>query len=123
MTDAHHAIKAVVHRTGLTAHVIRIWEKRYGAVAPDRTGTNRRLYSEAQIERLSLLREATQAGHSISQVAKLPTEKLRQLTAQAASPNRPATGIHHPPSATSSFLDESIAAVKALDAPRLEASL
>ena len=49
MADAHQAIKVVARRTGLTAHVIRIWEKRYAAVEPERTGTNRRLYSEAQI--------------------------------------------------------------------------
>jgi len=123
MTDAHHAIKIVVRRTGLTAHVIRIWEKRYGAVAPQRTGTNRRLYSEAQIERLGLLREVTQAGHSIGQVAKLPTEKLRKLAAEAAGSNRPAARAGHQPPVTLSFLDEAVAAVKALDAPRLEAAL
>lgn len=123
MTEAHHAIKIVARRTGLTAHVIRIWEKRYGAVAPQRTGTNRRLYSEVQIERLGLLREVTQAGHSIGQVAKLPTEKLRKLAAEAAGAHRPAARARHQPPATLSFLDEAISAVKALDAPRLEALL
>jgi DNA-binding transcriptional MerR regulator/methylmalonyl-CoA mutase cobalamin-binding subunit len=123
MTDAHHAIKVVARRTGLTAHVIRIWEKRYGAVAPQRTGTNRRLYSEVQIERLGLLREVTQAGHSIGQVAKLPTEKLRKLVAEADGSNRPTDRARHRPPATLSFLEESVGAVKALDAPRLEASL
>ena len=123
MTEAHHAIKVVARRTGLTAHVIRIWEKRYGAVAPQRTGTNRRLYSEVQIERLGLLREVTQAGHSIGHVAKLPTEKLRKLASEAVSPNGPAASGRQQPPATMSFLDEAIAAVKELDAPRLEASL
>ena len=75
MADSHHSIKIVARRTGLTAHVIRIWEKRYGAVEPERTDTNRRLYSEEQIERLGLLRDLTQAGHSISHVAKLPLAK------------------------------------------------
>jgi len=83
MAEAHHAIKAVVRRTGLTAHVIRIWEKRYQAVQPERTGTNRRLYSEEQIERLSLLRAITRAGNNIGPVARLPTEKLRKLAAEA----------------------------------------
>lgn len=123
MTDAHHAIKVVARRTGLTAHVIRIWEKRYGAVEPQRTGTNRRLYSEVQIERLGLLREVTQAGHSIGQVAKLPTDKLRKLAAEAASPNHPTASTRHQPPATLIFLDEAMAAVKALDARRLEALL
>ena len=83
--------KRVARRTGLSAHVIRIWEKRYGAVQPERTGTNRRLYSEEQIERLSLLREITRAGHSIGPVAKLPTEKLRKLAAEASRDNGQAT--------------------------------
>ncbi|MBC8095217.1 MAG: MerR family transcriptional regulator, partial [Akkermansiaceae bacterium] len=41
MAEAHHNIKAVARRTGLTLHVIRIWEKRYAAVQPSRTDTNR----------------------------------------------------------------------------------
>ncbi len=123
MTDAHHAIKIVAQRTGLTAHVIRIWEKRYGAVEPTRTGTNRRLYSEAQIERLSLLREITQTGHSIGHVAKLPTEKLRKLAAESSGGIRQTARLRSQPLTTPSFLDEAIAAVTALDAPRLEGSL
>ena len=89
MADSHQAIKVVARRTGLSAHVIRIWEKRYGAVEPERTDTNRRLYSDEQIERLSLLRDITQAGHSIGHVAKLPTEKLRQLAARIIRHQRP----------------------------------
>ena len=123
MPDAHHAIKVVALHTGLSAHVIRIWEKRYGAVQPERTGTNRRLYSEEQIERLNLLREITQAGHSIGHVAKLPTGKLRKLAAESAGTNgdtpRPMTGAP----ATSAFLEECIAAVKALDSRALEDAL
>lgn len=122
MTEAHHAIKVVARRTGLTAHVIRIWEKRYGAVEPERTGTNRRLYSEAQIERLSLLRELTQSGHGIGQVAQLPIEQLRKLAAAAERMEKPAGGASHGKAAPT-FLDEAIAAVKALDSVRLEETL
>ena len=122
MADSHHAIKVVSRRTGLTAHVIRIWEKRYAAVEPERTGTNRRLYSDEQIERLSLLRDITQGGHSIGHVAKLPTEKLRKLAAESAAnghTTRSLTGA----AATPSFLDECIAAVKSFDSRALEDSL
>ena len=69
--------------TGLSPHLIRIWEKRYGAVAPKRTATNRRLYSDAEIERLNLLRLATAAGHSIGNIAKLPLRRLKSLVAKA----------------------------------------
>ena len=123
MTDSHHAIKVVSRRTGLTAHVIRIWEKRYAAVEPARTGTNRRLYSEEQIERLSLLRDITQAGHSIGHVAKLPIEKLRKLAADSEGANgHPARALSGAPTKVS-FLDECVAAVKSLDSRAFEATL
>ena len=123
MSDSHHAIKVVARRTGLTAHVIRIWEKRYAAVEPERTGTNRRLYSDAQIERLSLLRDITRGGHSIGNVAKLPTDKLRKLAAESVAVNGRATLSLSHTEATPDFLDESIAAVKALDSRALENAL
>ena len=118
MDDSHHPIKAVARRTGLSAHVIRIWEKRYGAVQPERTDTNRRLYSEEQIERLSLLRDITQSGHSIGPVATLPTEKLRQLAAEATDGHaaRAVAGSPGKPS----LIDDCIVAVKMLDSGALE---
>jgi MerR family transcriptional regulator, light-induced transcriptional regulator len=78
-----HTIKAVSKRTGLTPHVIRIWEKRYGAVVPSRNQTNRRFYSDEEVERLLLLREAVNRGHSISSVAQLPSENLQKLVSEA----------------------------------------
>jgi DNA-binding transcriptional MerR regulator/methylmalonyl-CoA mutase cobalamin-binding subunit len=65
--------------TGLSAHTIRAWERRYGALEPDRTDSNRRMYGEKDIERLSLLRRVVEAGHSIGQVASLSTDRLRSL--------------------------------------------
>jgi len=121
--EAHHAIKAVANRTGLTAHVIRIWERRYGAVTPNRTATKRRLYSDEQIERLGLLREITKAGHSIGQVAKLPTDKLRELAKEARDIDGVATIPSRKVQATASLLDECVAAVKSLDARALEETL
>ena len=126
MAEAHQAIKVVARRTGLSAHVIRIWEKRYGAVEPERTGTNRRLYSDEQIERLSLLRDITQAGHSIGHVAKLPTEKLRQLAKESHDTNGHASRSRAAAPAVPAaytFLDECVAAVKSLDARALEETL
>jgi DNA-binding transcriptional MerR regulator/methylmalonyl-CoA mutase cobalamin-binding subunit len=122
MVNAHHAIKAVARRTGLSAHVIRIWEKRYGAVKPVRTGTNRRLYSEDQIERLTLLRDITRSGHSIGHVAKLSTARLKALAAEAPGGNGSAPGA--PAGAPApSFLEECMGAVKNLDSRALDEAL
>ncbi|MBT8386872.1 MAG: MerR family transcriptional regulator, partial [Ignavibacteria bacterium] len=64
-----YPIKVVSQMTGLSAFVIRAWEKRYDAVTPARTETNRRLYSEDDIEKLRLLNEAVNKGHNIGGIA------------------------------------------------------
>src|SRR5687768_15199559 len=84
--DRVNSIQVAGRLTGLSPSLIRAWEQRYGAVEPDRTSTQRRLYSQADIDRLRLLKELTASGHAISQIAKLPDAKLRELTIQ--SPNR-----------------------------------
>lgn len=84
--EPQHTMRVVVRRTGLSAHVIRVWEKRYNAVVPGRTDTNRRLYSDADIDRLRLLNAATQQGHSISAIAARSIAELEDLLKDAAHP-------------------------------------
>lgn len=74
-----YRIGAVTRLTGLSADVVRVWERRYGAIKPARTEGGSRLYSEAEISRLRRLRQATEKGHSIGQVAKLSETDLEQL--------------------------------------------
>ena len=120
MPEAHHPIQLVSRLTGLSVHVIRIWEQRYHAVEPQRTPTNRRLYSHRQIERLNLLREVTQAGYKISHVASLPAEKLRKLAGESSAGDGRAAPPVAEGSATAPFVDECIAAIKTFDASALE---
>jgi DNA-binding transcriptional MerR regulator/methylmalonyl-CoA mutase cobalamin-binding subunit len=72
-------IGEVARRTGLSPHVLRAWERRYGAVEPGRREGGGRLYSPADILRFRLLRRLTEAGHPIGQVASLATEALVAL--------------------------------------------
>lgn len=120
MATTAHAIKAVALETGLSPHVIRIWEKRYGAVRPIRTETNRRLYSAEDVERLKLLRDATRAGHSISTVAPLQTEALRALSARSTVLDSDASATPHRGDQVAEFLEESLKAVADLDAKAFE---
>ncbi len=83
-------IKFVARQTGLTVHTIRVWEKRYGAVRPVRASNNRRLYTEEDVERLRLLREATMSGHAIGQIARTSLGQLQNLVRDAGAP-RPST--------------------------------
>jgi DNA-binding transcriptional MerR regulator/methylmalonyl-CoA mutase cobalamin-binding subunit len=74
-----YPIKVVSQMTGLSLHVIRAWEKRYNVVEPDRTDTNRRLYSEEDIEKLKLLNDALHLGHHIGGIANLSLPELKKL--------------------------------------------
>lgn len=115
-----HPIQVVARRTGLSADVIRAWEKRYDVVSPTRSASGRRLYSDADIERLQLLARATLSGHTIGQVAGLDAAALEALldeldraeTIQAAQ--EPA-----PPRAFSACLD----AIERFDVVELDAEL
>lgn len=118
MSEANYSIKAVAKLTGLTPHVIRVWEKRYGAVRPHRTDTNRRLYSDSDVHRLGMLRHATSAGHSIGNIATLPEERLAKLAV--------AGGVHEIPTdvpGAFDFTSELLAAVRQMDAQALEGVL
>lgn len=78
-TGELHGIGAVSERTGLSTAVIRMWEKRYGAVTPQRTPTNRRLFSREDVERLVLMKRLTGCGHAIGQIAGLGLDQLEAM--------------------------------------------
>jgi len=77
-----HPIAVVAERTGLTQDVLRVWERRYQAVAPERGAGGQRRYTDADVERLKLLHAATRAGRSIGQIAHLGGDALAQLVAE-----------------------------------------
>jgi DNA-binding transcriptional MerR regulator/methylmalonyl-CoA mutase cobalamin-binding subunit len=82
-----HPIGVVARRTGLKPDLIRAWERRYGAVEPGRTETRRRFYSDADVERLLLLRRVVSTGRGISQVAGLSNEELEALIESEPPPS------------------------------------
>jgi MerR family transcriptional regulator, light-induced transcriptional regulator len=73
-----YPIRSAGRLTHLSIDTLRAWEKRYGVVQPSRRN-GVRLYSEKDVERLSLLRQAVDSGHSIGQVAGLPNKELSAL--------------------------------------------
>ncbi len=115
MPDAHHPIQLAAQLTGLSPYVLRIWEQRYRAVEPRRTTTNRRLYSEADLARLSLLRDLTRAGHNIGHVAGLPNEKLRVLAGGVSGIKTMGSRLAGAPPTDSALQDGCMAAIQSLD--------
>ncbi|MDY7095127.1 MAG: MerR family transcriptional regulator [Acidobacteriota bacterium] len=113
-------------QTGLTPDVIRAWERRYDAVTPQRTAGNQRAFSDLDIYRLRLLRQATRVGRSISKIAHLSNEELVDLVAQdqARLRNRPQPKQHPTQkSRTSILLQRCLEAVQRLDGGAFERQL
>ncbi len=70
--------------TGIAIDTLRAWERRHGAVTPVRDERGR-MYLQADIDRLRLLRVAVEHGHGIGRVARLSDRQLRHLAETAAS--------------------------------------
>ena len=65
---------------GLSPSTLRIWEHRYGVVAPPRSAAGQRMYSMKDIERLRLIKRLTLEGHAIGTVAHLDIDALAVLS-------------------------------------------
>lgn len=78
--QARLKIGAVAKLTGLSAHNLRKWEERYGAVKPYRTSSGERLYSREDVRRLVLIRRLSNAGVPIGEVAKSSLTELEQIS-------------------------------------------
>lgn len=123
--EPRNTIGVVARRTGLSQHVIRVWERRYQAIVPGRTETQRRLYSDADIDRLLLLSRLTALGHAIGQVARRPDEELRELIAAAEPvgpppPAAPQLGYSQEPAG---YIAACQKAVSGMDSFQLESAL
>lgn len=73
-----YSIKDLEKLTGIKAHTIRIWEKRYNIVCPCRTDTNIRLYSDSDLKRLLNVSILNRNGLKISSILQLSTQELNK---------------------------------------------
>jgi len=80
-------LRTVSRLTGLSADVIRAWEKRYAVVAPGRGPRGARLYSAADVGQLRLLRRVVGGGRAIGDVARLTRRQLEALVQSARLPS------------------------------------
>jgi DNA-binding transcriptional MerR regulator len=72
-----YSIKDLEHLSGIKAHTIRIWEKRYALLDPERTDTNIRSYSDQDVRRILNVAMLVKNGYKISNVATYDEEKLQ----------------------------------------------
>ena len=73
---AHYSIKDLERISGVKAHTIRIWEKRYGIVEPKRTESNIRFYCDTDVKKLMNVAILLHQGHKISKLASLDEVEL-----------------------------------------------
>lgn len=82
LNTPQYNIGVVVRRTNIHPETLRVWERRYELIVPDRSDTGRRLYSEGDIRKLQLVKQLTELGHGVSSLAKLSSDELlERLTA------------------------------------------
>ena len=86
MKKVAYPIRAVSKLTGISIDTLRAWERRYDAIKPGRS-ESKRVYDDADVERLILLRKGVEGGHAISKLALLSNPDLEQINARSVAFN------------------------------------
>jgi len=71
-----YTIRDLESLSGIKAHTIRIWEKRYELLIPDRTDTNIRRYDTEQLRKVLNVALLLQNGHKISKVSEMSDAEI-----------------------------------------------
>ena len=89
------SIKDLENLTGIKAHTIRIWEKRYNLLEPERTDTNIRTYDLTNFQKLLNVSYLNKNGYKISKIATIPSENIPGLVQELAEKDRTNSHIHN----------------------------
>jgi DNA-binding transcriptional MerR regulator len=74
---------------GIPVETLRVWERRYKVVGPRLSPGGQRLYSSAEVKRLTLIRQLVDMGHPISAVAALEDAALAAMRSESRSLEKP----------------------------------
>ncbi len=87
----YFSIRDLENLSGIKAHTIRIWEKRYNLLSPERTDTNIRTYSLKSLQKLLNVTLLYHNGYKISKIAKIPEGEIplvvREIVAKKSYKN------------------------------------
>ena len=73
-----YSIKDLERLSNIKAHTLRIWEQRYGMLTPQRTDTNIRYYTDAELRYVLNVSLLNQNGYKISKIAGMSTEAIER---------------------------------------------
>ncbi len=79
---AVYSIRELEKLSGIKAHTIRIWEKRYKLIEPHRTNTNIRYYTDANLKKILNVAVLNRQGMKISHIALLTDQELKESIMQ-----------------------------------------
>ena len=79
------SIKDLENLCGVKAHTIRIWEKRYNLLNPDRTDTNIRTYNLSSLQKLLNVTYLVNSGYKISRISKLDRDEINSYVRRIVS--------------------------------------
>lgn len=122
MNEARYRIGTLARLTGITTHALRVWERRYGALAPERTPGGARLYGDEDVKRLRLVKKLLERGYTISAIATLDVPALERLL-PAAEPALAAPVPAAVENRARRVIDELLAGVTELDLDRASRAL
>ena len=102
--DPDHAQDEAAYRSGAAARLagvpvetLRVWERRHHVTAPQRSNHGQRLYSLAEIRRLSLVKQLVDLGNQIGTIASLSDQQLvSMLSVARASPLPSSSDLQRP---------------------------
>jgi DNA-binding transcriptional MerR regulator len=100
-----YSIKDLEKLTGIKAHTIRIWEKRYDIVNPHRTSTNIRFYTDMDLKKVMNVASLVRYGMKISSLSGLTYEEL----------NEKIVDMYYQPNGFNTHIDQLIVAMTDLD--------
>ena len=81
------SIRDLENFSGIKAHTIRIWEKRYNILIPERTDSNIRTYNETELKKILNVAYLNRNGFKISKIARLSDDELAQKVMAVSSGN------------------------------------
>lgn len=84
---AVYSIKELENLSGIKAHTIRIWEKRYNLIEPYRTTTNIRYYTDQELKKILNVAMLNRHGIKISNIARLTDKELKDEILRVGSTN------------------------------------
>lgn len=88
---AHYSIRDLEELSGIKAHTIRIWEKRYGLIRPGRTDTNIRYYDNEDLRKILNVSLLVKSGYRISAVCGMSEKQVSEAVV-SLSPSEEGAG-------------------------------